>query len=358
MRVKGITAVLALGGVAVAAWLVIRTGTGHILQALQALDWPGFLCVLGLHFLVIAGTALGWQVLCLGRTEVGAGGFIWARLMRDAGSEVLPLSQVGGYVLGARALALRGTSGTLVAASTVVDITLDVVAQLIFTVTAITLLAIKYPGLAALRPLMLGCAVLAVLLGIFVALQRGSWLRHRHAAEGASASWRRRALAKLLQARELTRALYERPGAITACLLAHLLGWVGITTEAWLALRWMGVAITWPDALVLEGLLFAIRSAAFSIPSAAGVQEGAYLLLASWLHLPAAPLMALSLVKRLRDLVLGLPPLAIWQWLEGRAWLRSSPARAAAAAQASALTADLLSLDSPAEEAAPSLPGR
>ncbi len=33
--------------------------------------------------------------------------------MRDAGSEVLPLSQVGGYVLGARAIILRGVAAPL-----------------------------------------------------------------------------------------------------------------------------------------------------------------------------------------------------------------------------------------------------
>jgi putative membrane protein len=358
VRVKSITALIALVGVAVAVWLVARTGAGNILEALQALGWPGFLSVLGLHFLVIAATAFAWQVLCLGRTTVGPGGFIWARLMRDAGSEVLPLSQVGGYVLGARALALRGASGTLTAASTIVDITLDVMAQLVFTAVAIALLALRFPQLAALRPLIAGSSVLLVLLGIFVALQRGTWFRSVAGSERASDNWGRRALAKLLQARELTCALYQRPGAIITCLLAHGLGWVLITTEAWLALRWMGVAISWPDALVLEGLLFAIRSVAFSVPSAAGVQEGAYLLLASWLHLPAAPLLALSLAKRLRDLVMGLPPLLVWQWLEGRAWLSASPARSAAAAQASALTADLLTLEGPPEEVARPLAGR
>ena len=36
---------------------------------------------------------------------------MWGRLVRDSGSEALPLSQVGGYVLGARALALGRRAG-------------------------------------------------------------------------------------------------------------------------------------------------------------------------------------------------------------------------------------------------------
>ena len=35
---------------------------------------------------------------------------VWGRFVRDAGSEVLPLSQVGGYVLGTRAITLAGST--------------------------------------------------------------------------------------------------------------------------------------------------------------------------------------------------------------------------------------------------------
>ena len=37
--------------------------------------------------------------------------FLWGRLIRDAGAEVLPVSQMGGCVLGARVVALAGVSG-------------------------------------------------------------------------------------------------------------------------------------------------------------------------------------------------------------------------------------------------------
>ena len=68
----------------------------------------------------------------------------------DRSSELLPLSQVGGYVLGARALTLTGVAGTVAAASTIVDVTLEFVSQLAYTVgsrAAATTLAENYVGL-------------------------------------------------------------------------------------------------------------------------------------------------------------------------------------------------------------------
>jgi hypothetical protein len=73
--------------------------------------------------------------------------------------------------------------------------------------------------------------------------------------------------------------------------------------------------------LVIEGLLYAIRSAAFAVPNAVGVQEGAYIMLGGSFGLTPEMALALSLLKRARDLALGLPVLAACQLFEGsRLW--------------------------------------
>ena len=59
----------------------------------------------------------------------------------------------------------------------------------------------------------------------------------------------------------------------------------------------------------MESLGQAIRGAAFAIPGALGVQEGGYLLLAPLVGLPPDAGLALSLAKRARELLLGLPGL-------------------------------------------------
>jgi len=70
--------------------------------------------------------------------------------------------------------------------------------------------------------------------------------------------------------------------------------------------------------LVIEGLLYAVRSVAFAVPNAVGVQEGTYILLGGSFGLTPEMALALSLLKRARDLALGSPVLAACQFLEGR----------------------------------------
>jgi len=52
-----------------------------------------------------------------------------------------------------------------------------------------------------------------------------------------------------------------------------------------------------------------LAAALFAVPGALGVQEGGYLLLAPLVGLPADAALALSLAKRARELILGLPGL-------------------------------------------------
>ena len=113
--------------------------------------------------------------------------------------------------------------------------------------------------------------------------------------------------------------------ALPICFVIHLVCWIAATTEAWLALRFAGAQLEFGAVLVIEGLLYAVRSAAFAVPNAVGVQEGAYILLGGSFGLTPEMALALSLLKRARDLALGLPVLAACQFFEGRRlWRRAA----------------------------------
>jgi hypothetical protein len=85
--------------------------------------------------------------------------------------------------------------------------------------------------------------------------------------------------------------------------------------------RLIGAPVSYGAALALESLLFAARSLGFFAPNALGVQEGAYALLAPLIGLDIADALALSLVKRARDIVIGAPALLLWQRAEAaRLW--------------------------------------
>ena len=53
-------------------------------------------------------------------------------MVRDSAGNCLPFSQMGGFVLGARAVTLQGVGWPLATASTVVDVTAEFLAQIAF----------------------------------------------------------------------------------------------------------------------------------------------------------------------------------------------------------------------------------
>jgi hypothetical protein len=72
------------------------------------------------------------------------------------------------------------------------------------------------------------------------------------------------------------------------------------------------------EAFIIESLGAALRSAGFAVPGALGVQEAAFIVVANPLGVPTETAIAMSMIKRVRELVFGLPGLAFWQWSEGR----------------------------------------
>ena len=71
--------------------------------------------------------------------------------------------------------------------------------------------------------------------------------------------------------------------------------------------------------LTIESLIYCTRALAFFVPSAVGVQEGGYIMIGAALGLAPDLALSLSLLKRGRDLLIGVPALVSWQLLEFRA---------------------------------------
>ena len=90
-------------------------------------------------------------------------------------------------------------------------------------------------------------------------------------------------------------------------------------------LFFLGLPANYPEALVIESLTQAIRGAAFAIPGALGAQEGGLVALCAIFGVPADVAIAMSLIKRVPDVVFGVPSLIGWQILEGRAFFAGRP---------------------------------
>jgi len=313
---------LLLLGVAAATGLVAWFNAGAILATLVAIGWGGFALICGFHFCLIALNGIAWHVLtpdiALRRWPI----FVWARLVRAAAAEVLPLSQLGGPAAGIRLAILHDVPTEIAAATVIVDVALEFLTQLAYAVIGLFLLATARPATDLLLPAAAWLVVAAGLCGAFLLAQRhGKGLLERF--EPLIARHFSQALPGKLESVTVALArIHADRGRLAVAAVLHFVEWLATGAEAWLALRLMNVPISFAAATGLEGLLYAVRSVAFMVPIAAGVQEGGYLLVGAAFGLSPDQALALSLLKRGRDLVLGLPALLGWQVLEGGQWWR------------------------------------
>ena len=309
-----------MAGLALIGILIGYFGADTVIRSLLAVGWAGFVTICLIHLTLMALMGVAWWVLLSG-TRLWIS--IWGRLLRDASSEVLPFSQLGGYLLGARAIVFAGVPGAAAAASTIVDVSLEFVAQIAFTGLALLWLIWLRPGTSVAVPVTIGLAAAGILAaGLLVAQRRGFGLIDRLAGLRGR-DWLERTAAGAAALDAAIAAIYRRRLRLCASFVLHLVCWIAATIEAWLALRFAGAPLGFGVVLVIEGLLYAVRSVAFAVPNAVGVQEGAYILLGGSFGLTPEMALALSLLKRARDLVLGLPVLAACQLLEsGRLWRR------------------------------------
>ena len=317
---KLLPVLLIAAGIAAMAALVLHFGAGAVGAALLAVGFGGFAAVTTIHVGLIALMGLAWGAL-LPRARPWVA--VWGRFVRDSGSEVLPLSQVGGYVLGTRALALTGIPATIGAASTIVDVTLEFVSQLAYVALGLIWLLHLRAGGVAPQFVLLGLVVASCLAVAFILVQRRGMRYADRIARVLGQGWAEKTAAGAAALHQALEDVYRRHGAIWTNLALHLTCWIASASEVWVALWFAGQPLPFGDTMVIESMVYAIRSAAFIVPNSVGVQEGAYILLGGAFGLSPEMALALSFLKRARDLAIGVPVIAAWQAIEGgRLWRR------------------------------------
>lgn len=308
-----------LAGLALTVWMIGTAGLGAVLHAVGRIGWGGF-AVYWLYSVAAAGLlGAAWAAsappLAIAPNFVR---FTWARLVREAASDILPFSQVGGLVVGIRMLIARGIPGPLVNASALVDLTTEMAGQVILTLFGIAgFVMLRHGGESgdALTPVLIGTGALIALMAAFFSAQRWALELGRLLLTRLLPA----ASAGLGDVRAALARVYADRARVLLAFGFNLAGWVASAAGAWIALRLMGFELSLARALVLESLIFVLRSVAFAIPGGLGVQEAAYALLGPMLGLPAPAALALSLAKRARDLAIGVPALILWQVGEARA---------------------------------------
>jgi putative membrane protein len=308
----------AIIGLVVATAIIGYIGFGAVFTSLAAIGWRGFgfLCAYAALPYAVLGTA--WFVLIAGATLHQWGTLVWARLLREAASELLPFTQVGGFLVGARAAAIQGITGSVALATTVVDVTTELISQLGFTGLGITILVMRLGGKSSGSDLigasLIGLALTSAAAIGFIALQRHGM----GFVEGLARRFVPSAVAGTGELRLAFIELYRRRARLALSIGLHFVSWIASAAGIWFALRVTGVQINLSDMLAIESLVLAVRSATFFAPMGVGVQEAAYALIGPLFGLTLEMSLAVSILKRARELAIGLPALLIWQGLEGR----------------------------------------
>jgi putative membrane protein len=312
-----------LAGLVASVWLVWAIGFAPVFAAI-ARAGAGGLALLCLYALLVFVTlALAWRFLLPPGERPRLKDLYLARLVRDSIAEISPFSPVGGMVAAARLLIVRGMNGAYAAASVAADATTEAMAQAAFLAFGVAMAALHFSGENATPVLhaMIATLLLAVpgIAGLIVLQKKGAGLAEKMAARffprgGEGISFR-----------DAIHQLYDSPARLAASSAWHLLAWIGAGGGTYIGFRLVGADISLADAMALEALLCTLRSVAAFVPAAVGVQEGGYAVLAQLFGLPAELGLAVSLLKRAREIVLGVPALLYWQSVEGRAALRRAP---------------------------------
>jgi putative membrane protein len=317
-RARTTAIAMAVVGLFIATAVIGYFNFGAVLTAMRPIGVMGFLAVVAAQVALYAPLGLAWWLVAPGEPAGRVRVFVWASLIAEAAANVLPFSQVGGAVIASRAASVRGVPAATAFSSNVVDITMEAAAQLIFTLVGVGLLVhrlgVTRRGDPMLAPVLGGVAVAAALVGAGILVQRrglgifkGPVRRLLPALDGLA-----EALSRVIA------AAYAQPLRLWACFGLHLGAWFATTAGTWLILAFIGRPLPILSVVAIESLLFAVRNAAFIMPGALGVQEGAYALLGPVFGLPAEAALALSLLKRARDISIGVPMLISWQFAESR----------------------------------------
>jgi len=317
-RMKFFGALAFAAGFAVFVWLLVHFGTAPISAAWSALGFGGLAIVVAAHLPVAAFLGFAWW--SLGRDVAGASPekFIWARLVRDGAAEVLPFSQVGGYVFGARALSLSGVSGFFAAISTVVDLVIELAAKLPYLLAGLALLAILKPQNEYFVPGMIGVGISGGLIFLAILFRNRSRGALENLAMRLTDRWPSLRFGHEDETRKTISQVLTNNRRTGAGLVLHFIAWALGAGEAWIAFHLMGANISFTEAIVIDSLFTGLRTFAFFIPGAVGVQEAAYVALCAMFGIPAGVALAFSLVRRGRDFIIGVPCLFGWQLVEGR----------------------------------------
>jgi glycosyltransferase 2 family protein len=240
---------------------------------------------------------------------------MWARLVRDAAAETLPFSQIGGFVLGVRALRLSGPTALRGILSMSVDLIIELAAKLPYVLAGLLALLALAPGSGLMRPLGIGLALTVLAVAVPVLWRRRLGDIFQRAIRQISQRWPVLASLRSRHAQgdinTVLDDILSRRARLGSAFALHLSCWFLGAAELWLVFDLLGKPVSAARALVMDSVVAGLKTFIFMVPAAAGVQEASYVLACAVFGIAPAAAVAASLARRARDLTLGAAVLGV-----------------------------------------------
>lgn len=297
-------------GATVSTWADMKAVSQGTLLALWTLP-----ALISIHLVQLFLSSIAWRGLFTS-DDPGIGLYFRIRLIREGIDSLFPVAQVGGEVVGARMLIKRGIPGAQAGASVIVDVSLEVLSQAAFLLTGIAMLGIV-AGSDRSTAWLGTLAVAVVAVGVFLLALRFGLLRLLELlVERIGQQFPDLANLSLNGLHAAAAALYRRGRALSRATVLHFVAWMLGSLETWIILYALGIPASLSKALVVESLGMAARTAGFAIPGALAVQEGGFALAALSVGIPEAAGLSISLVKRVREILIGIAGVTLG-WVGG-----------------------------------------
>ena len=315
-------------GLCVLIFLMVRSDFAAMWHTLRSAGWsllwlPPYRII---YFLLYA---IGWRALLRPydpERRAGLGYLLWVTTVREAIDRLLPVASVGGGVAGVRLVGWRGIPTAAAAATVASEVVLTLAGLYVFTAVGLFLLSEVGASHDTLKHVLIALVLslpMPVVTGLL--LRYGSvfarienflrpMLGENAFADGAAAL-----------DREL-RACLSRGWTLLFAGSLQLLAFVSASFETWFVMRLFGHPVDVRAAILLESMTQAMRHLAFVVPAGVGVQEAMFVLFGHVLGISGELALAVSMAKRLREVLCGIPALISWQLTEAsrlRAAVRS-----------------------------------
>jgi putative membrane protein len=276
----------------------------------------------GLALVIIAGLAaeavLAVGIIPLLPRPVPLTVVFAARQLRDSSSDVLPITQLGGVAFAARALVLAGLGAVEASASVIADLTTETFAQGLYVLAGVVASLSLLHGNALLSPwtgaMLAGALFLSIGSLLFAVLQ----LNGSRWAEKLGRKLFSSTASHAHNFSAAVHAIYRAHDRIALSILLQFAGWIASGLWLWVVLAVMDQPVDLWRAIAIQALVEGLRSATVFIPAAIGVQEAGYAAVAPVFGLPPEIGLAVSLLRRARDILVAVPVLLVWQFLETR----------------------------------------